>query len=455
MQPFIMAYLLLSLWIFAEEEKSTGFRKDALYFDLARGTSLITTGPLMNNLTEHNRRLFPAFSTPESLFIYQARENDFNKPSLKTKGHKISFEYALTQNIGFGMVIQDFIYEVNNYNTTNLASSLFYAYSEGLVEQGKEEQALSAINAYYLVFKENFKIMGSFHESLHLTYHFRPEKKWDPYIRFKAGGGRTTARTGATIFSLTLGSRFFFHPNFYFVGEIEASRISLYKTSFNYWNAQPPHGDLRLLDISFGIGFSPWDTTGHTPYPKKRIKQEKGTDLKEIIENLEFPPEEKEEYKELITEINKSKGRINVELTVKRGKLAVILLQDAFFSSGDDEPYLSGIRAIKELTKILKNTKYINFRIEGHTDNVQIKRPKTMEKFLNNEKLSFSRAHQVWEIMRKEGFPVDKVSIHGMGDTEPRANNDTESGRSLNRRIEILGDRDLTKHPDITELINR
>jgi flagellar motor protein MotB len=451
---FLICFIFFSNISGEDTAPPTGFQKESLYLEFLKGRSLYTSGSYFDNLVQNNRNIFPVFPTEEAAFIYQTRLWDYNKPSITSKGDQFLFEYAITKKIGFGLSIRDYILEVKKYNSSNLFSSLFFANYNNQIVPGQEELALSAINLYYLVVKENYKIMATYHESLHFSYHFRPEKKWDPYLRFHFGTGRSTANTTAGVVSLSVGSRFFFHPNFYLVGDMEATQVSVRSSSFNPFIKSPPSGSLNFVNVNFGIGLSPWDITGHTPYPKRRIKRETPMpDVKEMIYFLEFPPEEKEEYKRLITELEELKDKIKVEVTLKRGKLAIILLQDAFFSSGEDELFLSGIRSIKELTNVLKKTEHIKYRIDGHTDNVQIQRPKTLDRFKDNQALSFSRALQVFEIMRKEGFPVEKVLIHGLGDTDPRASNDTESGRMQNRRIEILADRDLTAHPDITELI--
>jgi len=446
--------LLFFLPLQAQEEKNF-FQQEKLYFEISKGYSVFNSGSFVKNLENNNKKLFPVFFTPESFFIYSTREQPFNRPSLYTHKEKFLFEYGLTAKLGFGFTIQSYNFEVRGYNTTSLLSSLLYSQYSGLIEVGKEEQALSAINAYYLILKTNFTMFKSIQQHLHLSYHFLTQSRWDPYLRLEAGLGKTTTGTNTDSFALTMGTRYFFHPNFFFVADLQATKISVYKSKFEYFGTQIPRGDAKIIDINLGIGVIPWDKTEHIPYPKKQLKTQQTNDLKEIIELVNFPPEERKEYKNLIQKINQVKQKLNIEITLKRGKLTLILLQDAFFPSGEDEPYLSGIRAIKELTKILKSTQYIQFQIEGHTDNVQIKRPKTIEKFQDNQSLSFSRAYQVWEIMRQEGFPKERISIQAMADTDPRASNETERGRALNRRIEILADRDLSKYPEITELLNK
>lgn len=69
--------------------------------------------------------------------------------------------------------------------------------------------------------------------------------------------------------------------------------------------------------------------------------------------------------------------------------------------------------------------------VEGHTDNIGT--PQV------NEELSNERAKAVWQELAKEVTINDeRVSIRGHGEKRPVADNETEDGRALNRRVDIL-----------------
>lgn len=75
--------------------------------------------------------------------------------------------------------------------------------------------------------------------------------------------------------------------------------------------------------------------------------------------------------------------------------------------------------------------------IEGHTDAVG------SDEF--NMKLSQSRADAVHDYLVQSGISTNMiVSTRGYGKTRPVASNDTEEGRSRNRRVEIIIDDDLS-----------
>ena len=73
-----------------------------------------------------------------------------------------------------------------------------------------------------------------------------------------------------------------------------------------------------------------------------------------------------------------------------------------------------------------------NVRIEGHTDSIPA------DKEYSNWEISALRATYVVSYMIGEhNFPQSLISAAGFADTRPIASNGTESGRNLNRRIEI------------------
>jgi OOP family OmpA-OmpF porin len=67
--------------------------------------------------------------------------------------------------------------------------------------------------------------------------------------------------------------------------------------------------------------------------------------------------------------------------------------------------------------------------IVGHTDSVGTDS--------YNQGLSERRARAAADYLVKLGFPQDKLSISGMGESQPAADNSTRAGRAQNRRVEI------------------
>ncbi|MFK7996014.1 MAG: OmpA family protein [Granulosicoccus sp.] len=85
--------------------------------------------------------------------------------------------------------------------------------------------------------------------------------------------------------------------------------------------------------------------------------------------------------------------------------------------------------ALAQLLSLLKQHPESRVRIEGHTDNTG---PDTV-----NLRVSRDRASAVANYLMARGIPSDQLIVTGYGSTQPIADNDTENGRSRNRRIEI------------------
>lgn len=86
---------------------------------------------------------------------------------------------------------------------------------------------------------------------------------------------------------------------------------------------------------------------------------------------------------------------------------------------------------IENLAEFMKQYPELSTTVEGHTDSAG---PDAY-----NQKLSERRAHAVRKVMvEKYGVAADRVNAVGHGETRPVADNATEEGRSLNRRVEAV-----------------
>jgi outer membrane protein OmpA-like peptidoglycan-associated protein len=55
-----------------------------------------------------------------------------------------------------------------------------------------------------------------------------------------------------------------------------------------------------------------------------------------------------------------------------------------------------------------------------------------------NQPLSERRAAAVADVLRREGVDGRRISIRGLGEARPVADNTTPTGRAMNRRVEML-----------------
>ena len=84
---------------------------------------------------------------------------------------------------------------------------------------------------------------------------------------------------------------------------------------------------------------------------------------------------------------------------------------------------------LQELARSLNKFGNSNILIVGHTD--------SQGDDAYNMALSQRRANSASAYLQSQGVPSTRVSTSGRGESEPVASNDTEAGRSQNRRVEI------------------
>ena len=85
---------------------------------------------------------------------------------------------------------------------------------------------------------------------------------------------------------------------------------------------------------------------------------------------------------------------------------------------------------LNKVADILQRYPNTIIHVVGHTDSVG------SESY--NMKLSERRAQSVVDYLSAEGVSSDRLFAIGKGESEPRATNDTEAGRQLNRRVELF-----------------
>ncbi len=123
------------------------------------------------------------------------------------------------------------------------------------------------------------------------------------------------------------------------------------------------------------------------------------------------------------------KGKGNVSLFSEYRKVKLIVSEKLLFPPGQYKLSKSAYKVIDQVYSILKDKKYF-ILIEGHTDS-------SISKKISNMELSLKRAISVAEYLIKKGYPKDKITVCGYGDSKPLYPEDTLSGRAKNRRVEV------------------
>ena len=104
------------------------------------------------------------------------------------------------------------------------------------------------------------------------------------------------------------------------------------------------------------------------------------------------------------------------------------------FKPGQADLQLSGRPVLDEVIAVIRRYPDYKIHIQGHTDDDPI----STEKFPTNWELSAARATAVLRYFFDKGVEPEKMTATGYADTFPLASNDTDQGRTLNRRVEFV-----------------
>ncbi len=138
----------------------------------------------------------------------------------------------------------------------------------------------------------------------------------------------------------------------------------------------------------------------------------------------------------LITEMQNEIQDNQIQITQLADKLQVSIVDKILFDSGQAEISAEGLAVLKRVGQILEKSKKKTIRVEGHTDNMPVKRSR--DRFPTNWELSTARATNVVRFLEEEvGIKPARLEAVGMGEYHPVADNGTKEGRAKNRRIEI------------------
>ena len=116
------------------------------------------------------------------------------------------------------------------------------------------------------------------------------------------------------------------------------------------------------------------------------------------------------------------------KIELKQGK--VLQLKDIYFDTDKFELLPRSFTELDKLLDILIAHPNMEIEIIGHTD--------SQGEDNYNLYLSRRRAKAVSEYLNENGIAQQRFSYSGRGSNEPIASNDSDDGRQLNRRVEIL-----------------
>ena len=108
----------------------------------------------------------------------------------------------------------------------------------------------------------------------------------------------------------------------------------------------------------------------------------------------------------------------------------VVTLGDVLFESGQTELRAEAQASLVEVVDLLQSEPDKKIRIEGHTDSTG--------DATTNLRISKERANHVLDALVGLGVDPARVTTSGMGEDFPIATNETNEGRSQNRRVDVI-----------------
>jgi chemotaxis protein MotB len=154
------------------------------------------------------------------------------------------------------------------------------------------------------------------------------------------------------------------------------------------------------------------------------------------------------EFRKLIAQFKSMIDSGKLKVKIVDGRMVLSLASDVLFASGSAELSTGGMQTINQVASILVTIPDRKFQVEGYTDNVPIK----TARFPSNWELGAGRAITIVNTIMAAGMTPSRLSAASYGEFKPVAGNDSEQGRTANRRIEIVVVPDLSMLPGFDEL---
>ncbi len=128
--------------------------------------------------------------------------------------------------------------------------------------------------------------------------------------------------------------------------------------------------------------------------------------------------------------LNMPKSEINEKAFEEAKVGSKFNLNRIFFEFNSSELLAISYIELDKLVEILLDKPNLRIEVRGHTDNIGT------ESY--NRSLSIKRAQAVYEYLLNSGISKTRMKYRGFGTKVPVASNETDEGRRLNRRVEIV-----------------
>ena len=123
------------------------------------------------------------------------------------------------------------------------------------------------------------------------------------------------------------------------------------------------------------------------------------------------------------------RGEITIETRGSDNALLVSMTSTTGFDNLSTVLKPGYITTLNKIARVLNQYGKTTVTVIGHTDSIGT--------HADNQVLSEKRAQSVLDYFASQNVNPLRLESYGRGETEPRADNNTEAGRQLNRRVEL------------------
>jgi chemotaxis protein MotB len=195
------------------------------------------------------------------------------------------------------------------------------------------------------------------------------------------------------------------------------------------------------------------------------LKRKFGINIDNLNQSLKEQQQANEEFRRRAAQLEEIRKRfealrdklkkltqLGLKVDVRDNRMVIQLPGDVLFDSGQDRLKPAGIDILKQVAEVVRGDQDLSkreFQVAGHTDS----KPLQGGSFKDNWGLSAMRARSVLVYLTTPmpqggGLTASNWSAAGYADTDPVANNDTDAGRTKNRRVELV------VLPNVEEMLN-
>lgn len=208
------------------------------------------------------------------------------------------------------------------------------------------------------------------------------------------------------------------------ISSVDATKFQKLSKSFNDIFAggtgvmeftTPMEGPVQPTDNNEGALIDKEDGNG-------RLKEKDQKELSELQERVD----------QYIEESNLNEV---LDTTLTGEGLLVVIRDNVLFESGSADVRAADLHIAREISDLIVMDPPRSIIVSGHTDNVPI----STVRYASNWDLSVMRAVNFMKILlENEQLDPEWFSAKGYGEFKPIASNETDEGKTKNRRVEIL-----------------